>query len=631
MHIGNISLFGALISSVATLFLSISNYKSGRSGKYSFIAYLATAGLLLVASIILLTEILSHNFQLSYVFEFSSRNLPMELLISSFFAGQEGSFLLWTLLIALLGIPLYILSKHLKERELAMFIYTLILSTFILLCILNTPFRYIWEKYPQIFPAGFLPPDGRSLNPILESIWIVTHPPFLFFGFSILFPPFALYTASYISNGIKESIALVRRWQIIGTGVLAIGLILGGLWAYESLGWGGWWGWDPVENASLIPWIIAVILLHLLLIQSKNYSFTKANFALFFIQTILIIYSTFLTRTGILQNSLHSFAGTSEKTFYVLLGAMIALLLAGVGIFIKYHKQHVSFTNDIVKSLSSSDTYTSIAMYAFLLIAIFVFFGTNFPIINPNYSIEPSFYNSINFIPLLISLILLAVAYSINRKKNLKYILITSAIIEAILIAYSISIGVRSVMDYSFILSCGFAISTSLLMIYSYSKWNKLTAITHFAFAIFMLGVIYSGNYSSSKIISLSNGESTQHKSNTITYIKSDRIEHHLKDREKYRFVTEIKSDKSKTYAMPIMFVKDRQIYKVPAIESNLLSDIYVSPLALDSIITGNSEVKNAERFTFEYSENRLMSLVWIGSFLMIIAMIIRGFSLRIK
>ncbi len=585
--LGGFFIFIALISTILCSYYYLSSFKQQKEIKLAKFFYFSSLISLLMASGFLLWNILSHNFQIAYIYNYTSKELPFSLLIASFFAGQEGSFLFWTVIIALLGLFLQKQKNDLQGYQLSLFFYSIILLFFVILVIFNSPFSYIWDKYPNIFYYNFLPDNGRSLNPILENFWMIIHPPFLFLGYSILLIPFVLFVGHYYANSLNSAIDSIRKWQLLGSGILAIGLILGGVWAYESLGWGGWWGWDPVENASLIPWIMSVILIHLLLIQKRKNGFIKSNFFLFFTQTILIIYSTFLTRTGILQNSLHSFTGTSLPTFYILIFIIIILFISSFYIFIKNRKKYSLISQNSSMNLKEGSFYLSSAMYAFLLIALFILFGTSFPLINSNFSISTNFYNEINFVPLIVSMLLLAVAYFIYRKNIFRQIknIISIIVFTSIIIIASIIYGIKNLPDLIFIFSCSIVIAVSLISIFTKNKKNITTEIAHLGFGILFIGVIFSGNYSSSSILTLSNLDSASFNNRTITYIKSERFDTQQTDREKYRFITAISQKSDTLFAMPIMFIKDKQIYKEPAIKTGVLQDIYISPLALDSTI----------------------------------------------
>ncbi len=169
---------------------------------------------------------------------------------------------------------------------------------------------------------GFVPLDGHGLNPLLQNFWMIIHPPMLFLGFSSLAVPFVLAVAALGQRNYKNWMNSALPWVLFSALALGAGLMLGGYWAYGVLGWGGWWGWDPVENSSLVPWIVTIILVHTMLVQIVTGKLVRTNFVLAILAYLLVVYSTFLTRSGILANSsVHSFVdpGTFAYVLLVLL------------------------------------------------------------------------------------------------------------------------------------------------------------------------------------------------------------------------------------------------------------------------------------------------------------------------
>ncbi len=593
--IENYLLSFTLIISIITQGLYIASTKKKSLLKWANNSYTLSVASLISVSIALFANIVAHNFQISYVYEYSSKALPKFLLYASFFAGQEGSFVLWALMIAVTGIGLKLQIKG-KDLEIpTMMIFNSILLLFILLIVVKSPFTYIWDKYPDRFAVGVMPPDGRSLNPILENFWMIIHPPFLFLGYSLLAAPFALGLASFSRREYYKWINIARNWQIIGSGILGIGLILGGFWAYESLGWGGWWGWDPVENASLVPWLVSVALIHTFLLQQRNKTFVKSNLFLVSIQFILIVYSTFLTRTGILQNSMHTFAGTSESVFYLLLIAMALMLIYTIIVLIRCRKE-IPNPEDAMPVLSR-DFFVSVGVFIVLIITMFVFYGTSVPIFDKDIAIEPSFYDKVNFIPAIIAMLSIAVSLIMQWKKThiadvkkfATSTLLLSLIISAIsfVVFNQFSTATNLFSSIVFVFSAALAMSAAIITLVSNSiKRTSIAApIAHIGIAMMLIAVIFSGRYSEKKVMTLTNNESAQLGNYTFKYIKSEQIEKHLIDREKYHFIIEAKQNNSPTFLMPIMFIKDKQIYKEPAIKSQAMLDIYISPLSLDSTI----------------------------------------------
>ncbi|MDT8322894.1 MAG: cytochrome c biogenesis protein CcsA [Bacteroidota bacterium] len=278
-----------------------------------------------VASAILLILIVKHQFQFHYVWAYSSRELPLGLLMSTFYAGQEGSFLLWTLMVAIVGIILlFYTQKRDNERE-TMGVYTGILAFLLMLLIVKNPFTPI--------DSDVIPRDGRGLNPLLQNFWMQIHPPILFAGFAAMTPPFALAIAGLMRRRYQGWVVSSLPWVIGGSMVLGLGIALGGFWAYETLGWGGWWGWDPVENASLIPWLVSVALVHTMITQKRTKGLMMTNFLLAILAFVLVLYSTFLTRSGVLGDaSVHSFVDPGRFSFTLLVLFMFAFTDVGLAL-----------------------------------------------------------------------------------------------------------------------------------------------------------------------------------------------------------------------------------------------------------------------------------------------------------
>lgn len=320
--LGNVAVivgFAAAVLAMAAYFRSISSPRLVGVARTGFHVSVTTV---LVASLILLILLVKHQFQFHYVWAYSSRDLPLGLLMSTFYAGQEGSFLLWTLMVSIIGVVLMVYTqKHDNERE-VMGVYSSILAFLMMLLIVKNPFVPL--------DADFVPADGRGLNPLLQNFWMQIHPPILFIGFAAMAPPFALAIAALMRRRYQAWVVSSLPWVVGGSMLLGLGIALGGFWAYETLGWGGWWGWDPVENASLIPWLISVALIHTMITQKRTKGLILTNFILAILAFVLVLYSTFLTRSGVLgEASVHSFVDPGRFSFTLLVLFMFAFTDVG--------------------------------------------------------------------------------------------------------------------------------------------------------------------------------------------------------------------------------------------------------------------------------------------------------------
>ncbi len=286
----------------------------------------------ILGSATLLYLILTHQFQYTYVWSYSSRALSTPLLISTFYAGQEGSFMLWALFTALIGVFLMRHSARYGYEAQVMSVFGAIELMLLLMLLVKNPFLYVWESWAGEVQPGFMPADGRGLNPLLQNYWMVIHPQVLFSGFAAMGVPYAYAIAALLKRDYDYWFKPATPWIVFGTFVLGMGIMMGGFWAYETLGWGGYWAWDPVENSSLVPWLIGVAAIHTILSQRKSGAFVRTNLVLGMLCFVLVMYSTFLTRSGVLgDTSVHSFVDPGMWAYWLLMGMMaLALLVPGV-------------------------------------------------------------------------------------------------------------------------------------------------------------------------------------------------------------------------------------------------------------------------------------------------------------
>ena len=279
---------------------------------------LVTAALVVAASAWLWILIFTDDFSVQYVAAYSSTKLPVLYKISAFWAGQQGSFLLWLLIHALVGVIL-VFRKTPAEALAVYFALEILLVVFVAA---KSPFA--------ANPAQVS--EGVGLNPLLQDFWMAIHPPIIFVGYALLAVPLSLSLGALIKSPASKSwLEPARKWTLIAWSFLGAGIFIGGYWAYKVLGWGGYWAWDPVENSSLVPWLLSAVLLHLInLAQKKSAVLPVAHIAAVFAYS-LVIYGTFLTRSGILGDfSVHSFAGSDVGLTIALANALV--LIGGLAI-----------------------------------------------------------------------------------------------------------------------------------------------------------------------------------------------------------------------------------------------------------------------------------------------------------
>lgn len=326
--IGNIGHFLVALAFCTAIFSAVSYFFSANNnddknwkkvGRISFwIHAAAVTGVFITLFII----IYGHYFEYQYAWQHSSRSLPWYYMLSCFWEGQEGSFLLWLFWDAVIGILLIYTVKSWESPVLAIVCLTQIVLASMLLGIDigdiykigSSPFSLLREKMADNAPIFRTPEylnqitDGRGLNPLLQNYWMVIHPPTLFFGFASSIIPFAFAISGLWTGKYKEWLKPALPWTLVSVMILGTGIIMGGFWAYESLSFGGYWAWDPVENASLVPWLLLIAALHLMLIYKSTGTSIILTYILSIAAFLLVLYATFLTRSGILgDSSVHSF------------------------------------------------------------------------------------------------------------------------------------------------------------------------------------------------------------------------------------------------------------------------------------------------------------------------------------
>ncbi len=535
------------------------------------------------------------NFQYTYVWNYSSTQLPLHLLISSFYAGQEGSFLLWSLLMAIIGAALIPYAKKNGYESIAMGFYSMILVFILLLLIIKSPFNQIWDSFDSV-AKGFTPPNGRGLNPILENFWITIHPPILFLGYAATSVPFIFAISGFIKKDYNKWIEIAMPWTLFASGMLGLGIALGAFWSYETLGWGGFWGWDPVENSSLIPWLITIALIHSMLIQKRTSGYIKTTFFLAVLSFVFVLYATFLTRSGVLgDTSVHSFVDPGNLVYAVLLIFIFVFLL--IGLFILFLRLKDIDKKKFDFSLASRESNVALGTLLLLTSTALVFIGTSFPIFleilgQPKTAIEISFYNIWN-LPVAVAFMLICGLSLFFNWRNVKYKgeLKKSIISASIAILFTIILIISGVSEIKYILLSAtsfYCLLVNLQFLIMILKSNpKLSGshISHIGVAIFFLGVIASGGFSYSSSLMLQKGDSAELFGKTFTFVGKHQIDKKRTDMEKYEYLIKVESDGNFQILHPIVYLSDfnnrESPFFEPDIDEDLTKDFYISPKSI--------------------------------------------------
>ena len=326
---------------------------------------LASTILICLASLYLWILILTDNFTFAYVASYSSKELPTIFKISAFWAGQQGSFLLWLLFHSIAGI---ILVKN-KTFAKTLAVYYFLQVLLIILVLAKSPF--VISEVEIV--------DGVGLNPLLQDFWMAIHPPIIFLGYALLAVPFSLSLGNLLTEpAMRNFLETARRWTLIAWSFLGAGIFVGGYWAYKVLGWGGYWAWDPVENSSLVPWLMTAVLLHLInLSKSKPAVIVMTHLAAIFTYS-LVIYGTFLTRSGILGDfSVHSF---SESNIGLVISIVNAIVLIG-GLIILIQKVQFLPKGKMYENFSERSFLILLGSLILIFIAVIVWIGMSMPLL----------------------------------------------------------------------------------------------------------------------------------------------------------------------------------------------------------------------------------------------------------
>lgn len=336
--IGDIGYFALVLTFCAALYGAAAGAYGARRSRAEYVesarqAMLVTFPLLSIAAIAIITLLLTNQYQYKYVASVTSNAMPAYLKVTALWGGQEGSLVFWSWLMAAFACAAS-LRPWKRDRELLPWVIVVTMVTlafFVSLVIFfENPFTRLWfspagEQLTAMFqPQGALPlrpPDGQGLNPLLRHPGMIVHPPMLYLGFVSFVIPYAFAIAALVAGRTDDRwIRMTRRWTLVAWLFLSLGLILGGRWAYDVLGWGGYWGWDPVEIAAFMPWLTGTAFLHSVMVQEKRGMLKHWNMVLIILTYALVIFGTFLTRSGVLS-SVHSFAQSAiGPLFFMFIG-----------------------------------------------------------------------------------------------------------------------------------------------------------------------------------------------------------------------------------------------------------------------------------------------------------------------
>ena len=600
--IGNYSLILALITSLVLLFFSFKNFKSNSNFDFSIFATISIQFLLICISFIsLLLAFIISDFSNLAVYNNSHTTKPLFYKISGAWGNHEGSLLLWLLVLSLFILIFFFKSKKLSDsfRFLTIFFQQIIVSGFLLFIIFTS------NPFHLIIPT---PIEGLGLNPILQDPALAIHPPILYLGYvgsSIIFSSsLAALVSGYVN---REWANDLKKWTLISWIFLTIGIMLGSIWAYYELGWGGFWFWDPVENVSLMPWFCLTALLHCTSVLEKRSNLQSWTIILALSTFILSMSGTFLVRSGIL-NSVHTFANDPERGIFVLIFLTVLIFMSLI-IYFKYNKIE-NFTKSFLLSKESAIVINNWFMMYFLAV---VLIGTIYPILleaitTEKISVGPPYFNQL-MIPFLIPfLFIMALGPKLDWIKNKKFkVKFTKIIlfIISVLISYLVAKNFNTQVLYSTLL-----ISSALyLFIISISdlKNHKLKLsqkISHSAFSILIISIILNSLFSEEVSVNLKKGEEKKLLNYLLKFENISKME-----------IDNFTSLKAEIHVVQndnkLKFYPELRLYKVPEtitseadIKTNLFSD---------NLVVVNY-LKDTDYLNIRYQKKPFMLLIWLSA-----------------
>ena len=602
----------------------------------SFNAVYAVAGLVLLAAILLWYGLLGDHFELTYVWNHSERALPDFYKFSALWGGQSGSLLFWCLLLS--GYSAIVAFANRKRLQMLMpYVNAVMLATslffLVLLVFASNPFERV----------GFVPADGRGLNPLLQNYWMIIHPVMLYLGYVGMAVPFAFAAGALLSKRLdNEWVRTVRRWTLIPWMFLSAGIIMGSQWAYMELGWGGYWAWDPVENASFLPWLTGTAFLHSIIIQEQRGVLKVWNVVLIWMTYFLVILGTFTTRSGVLE-SVHSFARSDVGPYFL---GFMAIVLFGF-LWLLFDRLPLLRSEQQIDSYTSREAAFLANNWIFTVIAFATLWGTFFPMFSElltgdRISVAAPFFNKVNGPLFLLLLLLMGVGPLLGWRHTSVAALrkqFTWPLVAGLVVAVIVFVVARSLYPIIGLAICAFVAATivqeyvrGVIARRKTSGDNAFTAMAHLwsrngrryggyivHLGIVLIGVAVIGNefYQQTTNVTLAPGETTQIAGYTLEFagMESNRLSNAI---EYGARVIAYDRDSNLVGAL----VPKRNLYdKNPDMPTSEVG-LHMSPIE-DVYVVLNGWEDGGATATFTIYINPLTAWMWVGGLVLVLGTLI--------
>lgn len=619
-------------------------------------AMLMTFPILTLSVLSLVFLLITNHFEVEYVASVTSRSMPLYLKITALWGGQAGSLLFWSWLMA--GFTTAVaLRKWQRDREFLPWVAAIALVTLAfflaLIIFFENPFARIWQYQGGVAFKAMFPPsgaeimyqsDGRGLNPLLRHPGMILHPPLLYLGFVSFVIPYAFAVAALVTGRTDDRwIRLTRRWTIVAWLFLSMGLVMGMRWAYDVLGWGGYWGWDPVEISALMPWLTGTAFLHSVMIQEKRGMFKQWNMVLIILTYDLVIFGTFLTRSGVLS-SVHAFAQSAiGPLFFAFIGLTFVASLTLVMQRWNDLKAEVQMT-----SLLSREALFLLNNLLFIGVLIVCFWGVIFPLLSElitgqKVTVGPPFYQRATG-PIFAGLLFLMAiaplsAWGHSTIRTLGKAVWKPFIFSILVVVFEL---VRGIRNPGALLGFWLVALVVAVTVFEYSRavwarhkqWNEsLPAalwrlagrnrrryggyLIHLAMALIAIGIIGIEFFQTQTQGTIAQGEKLSLNGYAIRY-DSLNVFDTPDGRNVARSVVSIfKGDQylGELYPRRDYYYESQQPMTIPGLHSTLEDDIYVILVDWQPVSTTSA--------TFKVYHNPLVSWLWVGSLLFILGSLV--------
>jgi cytochrome c-type biogenesis protein CcmF len=618
-------------------------------------AMLLTFPLISVVALTLIYLLVTGHYEVSFVYSVTSESMPIYLRVTSLWGGQSGSLIFWSWLLSAFASAVT-LRKWERDREFLPWVVIVSLVTVAFFLSLNllfeNPFNRFWstasgEVEAMFQPAGALPifpADGRGLNPLLRHPGMVIHPPMLYLGFVSFVIPFAFAIAALVTGRTDDRwIRLTRRWALVAWLFLSLGLVLGGRWAYDVLGWGGYWGWDPVEIAAFMPWLSGTAFLHSVMIQEKKGLFKRWNMILIILTYCLVIFGTFLTRSGVLS-SVHAFAQSAiGPMFFGFIGLTFVFSLG----LLLWRWNDLRAEGEM-HSLLSRESLFLFNNLLFMGILAVCFSGVIYPLISELFTgqkvtVAAPFYERATGPQFAGLLFLMGVAplsaWGHSTWKTLGRAIWKPTLVSLAVLAGVLALGVRSV---GALIGFWLVAFTASITLYDYGRavWARIKAtgeglltalwrlpgrnrrryggyVIHVGVVLMALGVIGIEVFQTETQGTLRPGESLTLNGYTVTYNKLDEFD--VADgRNVARAVVDVQRGGKylgQLFPRRDYYYASQQPMTIPGVRSTMEDDLYVLLVDWQPI--------SSQGATFKVYHNPLVNWLWLGGFVFIFGTIV--------